>query len=413
MATARKARKTETRTKRLAATTAPADLTSFETIAEEISARIRNVHMPYGTLMDPIFASPESDEIISYTHTGDSAIWTGHYLAAEAFRYRVTRHPVALDNVTAAIEGIRGLVDITNNDALARVAVPTDSPYAADIQKEEGGHGVFTGRLQNSDFFWIGNTTRDQYSGALFGLGVALEMVDDAAVQLEVTELIRRLVNYLVSHVWTVRMPDGKISTVFVQRPDQQLAFLQIARKAAPGEFNTRYKAAALTLSPAITVPILYDGFDDHHSYFKFNLNTINMYSLLRFENSRTVFYKPYTSAYDRLRRTTAGHQNAHFNMIDRAIKGENQRRDDETVRLLNAWLERPRRDPFVDLRGTLAACGEDRACDVIPVPQRPTTDFLWQRSPFLLFGGGVGIVEGAGIDFILPYWMARFFGVI
>jgi hypothetical protein len=48
----------------------------------------------------------------------------------------------------------------------------------------------------------------------------------------------------------------------------------------------------------------------------------------------------------------------------------------------------------------------------VIPVDQRVTTDFLWQRSPFQLFGGGGGFIENPGIDFILPYWMARFYGV-
>jgi hypothetical protein len=46
-------------------------------------------------------------------------------------------------------------------------------------------------------------------------------------------------------------------------------------------------------------------------------------------------------------------------------------------------------------------------------VPERPTTDFLWQRSPLLLYGGGDGTVEEPGIDYILPYWMARYYGVL
>jgi len=40
-------------------------------------------------------------------------------------------------------------------------------------------------------------------------------------------------------------------------------------------------------------------------------------------------------------------------------------------------------------------------------------TDCLWQRSPFLLFGGGDGTIEGPGIDFILPVWTARFHDVL
>src|ERR1051326_56838 len=73
-------------------------------------------HQPFGTILDPIFTAPDSEEIANYTRCGDSALWTGHYLAAEAFRYKVTRAPDALANVKAAIAGIKGLVDVTGNN---------------------------------------------------------------------------------------------------------------------------------------------------------------------------------------------------------------------------------------------------------------------------------------------------------
>ena len=69
------------------------------------------------------------------------------------------------------------------------------------------------------------------------------------------------------------------------------------------------------------------------------------------------------------------------------------------------------RRDHYIDLRGEFAACGDDRACEPLPVERWVRTDFLWQRSPFLLLGGSRGTIEGAGIDFLLPYWMARKWG--
>ena len=42
-------------------------------------------------------------------------------------------------------------------------------------------------------------------------------------------------------------------------------------------------------------------------------------------------------------------------------------------------------------------------------------TDFLWQRSPFLIRQEyvGEGTIETAAIDYILPYWMGRYYGVI
>jgi hypothetical protein len=100
--------------------------------------------------------------------------------------------------------------------------------------------------------------------------------------------------------------------------------------------------------------------------------------------------------------------------MIDRALNGANSTRDLATASYLDQWLFRPRRDVYVDLRGQYPSCvNSDESCDPLPIVQRVTTDFLWQRSPFQLDGGGSGLIEGAGIDYTLPYWMARYYGVV
>jgi hypothetical protein len=76
-------------------------LPASEQDAITLSNIVRQRHMPYGTILDPVFATPSSGQIVLYSRCGDSAIWTGHYLAGEAFRYTVTRSPQALDNVRA------------------------------------------------------------------------------------------------------------------------------------------------------------------------------------------------------------------------------------------------------------------------------------------------------------------------
>jgi hypothetical protein len=60
------------------------DTTLWEEEAIAISRNIQDRHLPFGTILDPIFAAPDSEQIANYTRAGDSAIWTGHYLAAEA-----------------------------------------------------------------------------------------------------------------------------------------------------------------------------------------------------------------------------------------------------------------------------------------------------------------------------------------
>src|SRR4051794_38602336 len=69
-----------------------------EADALAISRNIQERHFPHYTVLDPVFEAPGSSRIVSYTRAGDSALWTGYYLAAESFRYSVTHSQEALEN---------------------------------------------------------------------------------------------------------------------------------------------------------------------------------------------------------------------------------------------------------------------------------------------------------------------------
>jgi hypothetical protein len=274
-------------------------------------------------------------------------------------------------------------------------------------------HGAYTSTYKGETYYWLGNTSRDQYTGVFFGLAAAYDFIDDPAVRDQARANVTRMLDYLIAHGWNVQMPDGSYSTTFLQRPDQQLAFLQIGRRVDPARWEAAYVAFRAAHGGTVGAPWQTECLDPHGSYYKFNLDYANAYSLIRLEEATSPYRAIYLAAYDILRGCTANHQNAHFNMVDRALTGARTGRDKQTARYLGQWLERPRRDFFRDWRGTYAACGEDRACDPIPIPDRVNTDFLWQRSPFQLYGGGEGKIETAGIDYILPYWMGRYYGVI
>ena len=344
---------------------------------------------------------------MGYTRCGDSAIWTGHYLAAEAFRYSVTQSADALNNINKAIAGIKSLTDVTGTNLLARCLVPLNSPYAAGIQSEESANGIYTN--SSAGYFWVGNTSRDQYLGVIFGLGVAYDLVNDPGVQASISALATRLIDFLQSKGWSVMMPDGTVSTTFLLRPDEILTLLQVGRHVNSSEFSTSYDLQRVLLSLAVLAPIAVDVSSDS-SYFKFNLDYISFYNLIRLESSSLSSI--YQGAYKVLRNFTAGDQNAFFDIIDRGLNGANPARDAETAALLNQWLQRSRRDPTVNLNGVVPACGS-QSCNAIPAALRPPDDFLWQESPYQLTGGGSSVIETAGIDYILPYWMARYYGVV
>src|ERR1700745_2025947 len=98
----------------IAAAIAPAYASESDALA--ISANIQARHMPFGTLLDPIYASSTSSQIIGYTRCGDSALWTRAYLAAESFRYKVTQSADALANLKKALAGLNGLSVVTGDN---------------------------------------------------------------------------------------------------------------------------------------------------------------------------------------------------------------------------------------------------------------------------------------------------------
>jgi uncharacterized protein (TIGR03437 family) len=176
---------------------------------------------------------------------------------------------------------------------------------------------------------------------------------------------------------------------------------LQVARHVNPSN-SVSGPFLVAPVETAVSVDVLSDS-----SYYKFNLDYMTFYNLVRLQNSTDN-----QAAYQIVRSYTASHQNAFFDIVDEALEGPNASRDAEMPSLLDQWLQRPKRETYVDLSKTVAVCGSE-ACQPIPVPLRPTVEFLWQVDPFQLTGGGDGTIEGSGIDYILPYWMGRCYGVI
>jgi hypothetical protein len=102
------------------------------------------------------------------------------------------------------------------------------------------------------EYIWIGNISRDQYMGAFFGLSVAYEhMPEDRAL---IREITTPLIDRLLEKNWSVVMPDGSSSTVFLAAPrpatrdpaswpsDQSRALPLRIRK--PAQQRTRHRTA-------------------------------------------------------------------------------------------------------------------------------------------------------------------------
>lgn len=275
---------------------APDPATLATPVAEVEAAAAR--HMPHGAILSFDYGTgrigrPAPAPVYTYGADEDSAIWTGHYLAAESFRYAATKSPQALARVRAALGGIERLFAVTGDLAvvredgkerrvpvtrgpgiLSRTAKPTSDPipYTTTGNRDRSGPlekrpchylkpegGWRAGRATYPTYaripegqrrlaqpvgtVWYGwgcgtnhPVSRDQYVGVMMGLGLAWQLVPD--VRAEAGRLVEEALDYLLRNRWNVVLPPGgRIETTFLGDFPKQLAFLRIGKTVNPGKY--------------------------------------------------------------------------------------------------------------------------------------------------------------------------------
>lgn len=165
----------------------------MHTLARRHQAYLRKNHLTNGFIASALFRTPSLTEIERYTGAVDSAEWTGTYLAAESLRLMTTGSPDADANVQATIERLEELFEVTGMPGyMARIW----GPVGRDALTDGVGAEVFDGvvstptTFRGAPAFYHGFTSRDMYSGVMFGLSMAY----DATSSEEHRERIRSVV---------------------------------------------------------------------------------------------------------------------------------------------------------------------------------------------------------------------------
>lgn len=426
--------------------------TPFLDVVRSVDRKIVRDHLPHGTLVEALMDTPAYDtweaaygrggpgnvgRVVGYEGAGDSAIWTGHYLASQAFRYAATRERAALSNVRTALRGIGALLDVNGGTGLlARVAAPVNSIMGQDILRD----GPFRQAVIRGET-WVGRQggngiSRDQYDGVFFGLAITYDLVSDRAIRAECARRIRQMLDYLVARAWYVdedRPPfsvanAGGFPTFWAAVDGMRLSFLLAGRRVS----GARYDAEIARITPLVETSWLDAWLSTFNldSYFKFNLTFISYYSYFRLETDRTR-WQHMMRAFRIDRRYAGHHRNPHFDLIQLAVEPALRAGLAPSVREeVRRFLQRNHRTvgpavvdlsgvtwqtftmPIVDDTGNSQMQQFQLPTEPIDIPIRRTEGFfLWQRSPFQPAQAGQGnpYDESPGIDLVLPYWMGRY----
>lgn len=371
-------------------------------------------HLPDGLNADIRWTGFDRTQVHAYNGLGDSATWTGHYMAAQALRYAVTQDTRIIRDIDDALDRIDLLTRVSGTSGfLARHAIPRSalltpgSPYAAYYRQYGGstsdpllGESAHRGAGDLDDYVYLGGTARDTYDAVNFGLATVYKFVNDADVRTRVTRLVERIVDYRVN-LFTVLFDN--FSTT---------AMLRTAATVNPGAYESTYAFAAGLLGTGSNVDANFGN------YFSNNLDFIRTFVLTQLETDAGRKAKWQTKLTN-LWRDAADHLNPHFAAIYMAGTGDLG--DTRAVAVLQGVLADFQGPPRFNVRRTnstrtdidlVTVDGTRYAKYALPINDRPGSDFMWQRHPFKLDGGTDAPQEQPGIDVFLPYWMGRSLGV-
>ena len=399
---------------------------TLSALADLISSEIQLYHMPFDTVVPAHFDQPGygNGQLVGHHDFGDSTIWTGHYVMAEALRYDLTGDPRALAGADRGLHGLETCLDVAGQGGglLSRCVVPLSSP---DINAIAGGGDYFVGSVNGVPTGSIGDISRDQYLGVFMACIECYLRVP--TLRTRAHDMLVRMVDYLDGHDWNaykVNSTEISRASPMAQTPGFIFQALACANAVDPARYGARF--AAVANIPSVLWFIEWTSSREvMDSYFKFNLGHAELTICVATETD-PARYREFVKKTEILRDAIGHHQNAWFDAVygmtvPAAAAGMGPQVEAE----LQHWALRPRRE-FSIQNSTDPSVAQARytnplfsqafaviAATPLPIEKRCPTDFLWQRGPFDLDGGGDPRNQPAGVDLVLPYWTARSFGMI
>ena len=358
---------------------------------------------------------------------GDAPIWTGCYVGAQALRYAVTGEEEAREGALIGLQGLHFLQAVTGKSGLlcrgiSQQGLPSDDAHPQEWHHSEGPLAAY---------FWHGDVSVDQYTGAMFGYALAYDLVDDAAARRTIVEDVAALADHLTEHGMTIVDVDGEVTTFGHLEPSfwtedlnalLALGFLKIAHHITGEErFARQYRTLIATHhyhERAVAARDLWWEILSGTNHSDNNLAFLAYYHLLRYETEPTLL-SYYHRSLRRAWRVVEKEGNPLFSFVYRALT-PSAPRDELALQTLSHFpLEKRSVAGQNSLRQDICVSWlRDRhnrlqACDPVPIEERPPSTFEWKENPYRLDGGGDGKKLYTGTDYLLAYWLGRYHGLL
>lgn len=179
-----------------------------------LEQKARDYNLDYQKRFSPYGLTLEINENGVYHSYGDSAMWTGTYLAGAAYFYAVTGEDSARAYLVKSLDATTRLREITGVPGLIARAYENDEWVGKapepQIKPDPADHRYLVGSGPYKGWRFLSTASRDQFTGVLWGNATVFELFDDPSLAAPAATNIVSM----ASHIWDNNMhimdADGK-----------------------------------------------------------------------------------------------------------------------------------------------------------------------------------------------------------
>ena len=357
--------------------------------------------------------------------------YTGDYLAAQSYRFAITRDPNARREAVNTFQALRWLERMTGIQGFPARAVWAKGERG---HKATGGSGGFPAEWHETadgKFEWKGDTSSDELCSHFYAVNIFLDLAAEGVEIDQAKNHLARMASHLIRHQWQLIDLDGKPTRWGRWDPDyfrseegmhdrglqslEILSFMKTAESVTKdSKFTTAYQQLVDLDYPRHTLrqrkvfpPDSIANFEDQLSFWSY-------WNLLRLEKNKDRLAL-YRRSFERTFEILRVEQQPWFNFVYGSLTGL-ECEVPVAVRHLQEWpldlvtwsYQNSHRTDLTPRRGYVALKPSIRA-----ISPREREPMRWDAWTMQLDGGSTGndVVEPS--SWLLAYWMGRYHGMI
>ncbi|MEO2049819.1 MAG: hypothetical protein ABGX16_24940 [Pirellulales bacterium] len=400
--------------------------------AAYLEARYQQRHRRLGMPSPATYPAAGNTEQWVHEPQASDGLWTSYHIAAMCYAYTLTGEDRYRDAAKEGMEALYTLQNITGIHGLvARSMATVDEPAAAKLKKQTNWLPTDDGK-----FIWRDDVSSDQITGHYFAFHLYYQHIarHDPKEKARLIKQIRQVTDYILDHNYQIIDWDGKKTLwgwwnpkLLNEEPGNflesgiyslmMLSFLKTTHTITGDEKYLEHYLKLIEKHSYLSNLLLQKKvFPDELNHSDDQLSALVFYSYMQLEHDPFI-----RDAIHRSLRRHARIERDERNSLFAFVYAVSDPEDADILGGVQTLREMPqdRRNWHTDntIRADVVShpqaihSGQQILLEVLPADERNFE--RWNADPYQGISPGNGLSEGAGVHWLLPYWLGRYHGLI